>query len=462
MSQEVALYQSHKYAKVGLVLLALFSPISLFDYNQNFFWEYSTITCVFILLVGNVVINLGNTVNLLSIAGLLAVLQWLIGPMITYIIDYEFFASDEIMLFKVPQDQYFNYTLPATLAFLGGLFILKPKSKHFKELPVFLKNNRTNAQKLGPILFSIGIFFTLLPIPLGYFGWLLKGCLQLSVIAYWLFNLKHKMVITVVGFGIIAVDAVLHGMFGELIYWTLFMGIIISLSLRVKLVHKLALTSLGAIILFVISTTKWQYRILTWNNNSYTSIEKIELYRDIIVSNFQNDKIDRVRAGQEVIVRRLNQGGTISHIMNRVPKTQPYAEGETIFSAIATAIVPRLFWPSKPVAGKKDFYRFTGYRLKGTSMGITPIGEAYANFGKRGGILTMFVYGLFISSIYRFMISKSLHDNSLLIVMIPIVFFRVIYAESDMMRTLTAAIKGLMFVFILRVFINSLTDRKIL
>jgi hypothetical protein len=135
--------------------------------------------------------------------------------------------------------------------------------------------------------------------------------------------------------------------------------------------------------------------------------------------------------------------------MHRVPKTEPYANGETIFSAIATAIVPRVLWPNKPVAGKKDFYRFTGYRLKGTSMGITPIGEAYANYGARGGIITMFFYGLFLAWVFRVIIKRSLYKDSLLIIFIPLIFFRAIYAESDLMRTLTAATKGVMFVVFL-------------
>lgn len=135
--------------------------------------------------------------------------------------------------------------------------------------------------------------------------------------------------------------------------------------------------------------------------------------------------------------------------MDRVPKIEPYAKGETIDSAIATAIIPKLLWPNKPFAGKKAFYRFTGYHLKGTSMGITPVCEAYANSGRNGGIATRFFYRLFLSFIYWKLMISSFNKNGLIFISILIVFFRAIYAESDLMRTLTAATKGLMFILIM-------------
>ncbi len=437
-------------------ILAFIVPYFLLDASKENHNQYYLITGLFIFLVGEVIYTFGQSVNLLNIAALLAVIQWIVGPMVTYYIDYQFFASDEIMLFKVSEAEYFGYTIPGTIAFVLGIRLLNPGMKHYKHFPEYVKRNQSRAAVVGKLLFYVGIFFTVsesfIPPILGYVGWLMKGLLQVSVIVYWLFDLPRKYFVTALGVGLIAINAVLGGMFGELVYWLLFISILVSMRMKISLFKKLLFFSASFIAVFIISATKWQYRIITWNAEvgEYSGVDKLVLYKDIIVNNVTNNDIDRVRAGQEVIVRRLNQGGTISHIMNRVPKTEPYANGETIFSAIATAIVPRVLWPNKPVAGKKDFYRFTGYRLKGTSMGITPIGEAYANYGRTGGIITMFFYGLFMALLFRIIIKRSLYRDSLLIIFIPLIFFRAIYAESDLMRTLTAATKGVMFV----VFIN--------
>lgn len=423
----------------------------------SFIWGNSTYLLV-IGLTGALFFKLfqdiGKSLSLLTFTALLASLQWLLAPLITYHIDYEFFTSDKIMLLKVPVNQYFRYVFPATIAFIFGLFILAPRRADHSNI---LKTNcdSKTVRIVAITLFYLGLSAQILmnvsgSLSFGYFGWLLRHLPLISVILFWFFNLKRKWIYSAVAIGTLLLDALNTGMFGELVYWLLFIFLFLSLKLKPGITFKSGMIAFGILIFFVISISKWEYRLSLWQGDVRTNSERIELYTDILSKNLTNPQHDTKQLSQALIARRLSQGGTISHIIDRIPAKESMASGETVSNAILSALIPRLFWPDKPVAGQQNFQRFTGVKLiEGTSMGITPIGEMYANFGHRGGILGMFFYGLFLSFIYRFFVRSVWNPSSLLVFLMPLVFIRSIQAETDLMRTLTASVKGIMFIVIL-------------
>ena len=83
--------------------------------------------------------------------------------------------------------------------------------------------------------------------------------------------------------------------------------------------------------------------------------------------------------------------------MNNVPSQTPFARGETIRNALVASVFPRFLYPDKPIAGgRENMENYAGISLnENTSMDISQVGEAYANFGEMGGIIMMFVLGLF-------------------------------------------------------------------
>ena len=65
-----------------------------------------------------------------------------------------------------------------------------------------------------------------------------------------------------------------------------------------------------------------------------------------------------------------------------------YASGET-FGKVAVALIPRVFWPDKPVVGGGGSVvrDFTGIEFaEGTSIGAGQVFEFYVNFGSLGVI----------------------------------------------------------------------------
>lgn len=100
---------------------------------------------------------------------------------------------------------------------------------------------------------------------------------------------------------------------------------------------------------------------------------------------------------------RLNEGYIIARVLAWVPSAEPYARGETIVTALRSALVPRFLDPDKYVVGGETIIpRFTGLRLiNGTSMGLSVPGELYANFGRTWAVAGTFLWGLLLGMIFR-------------------------------------------------------------
>ncbi len=106
----------------------------------------------------------------------------------------------------------------------------------------------------------------------------------------------------------------------------------------------------------------------------------------------------------ERIDDRLNQSALVGAAVIHLQETRDYARGSTLYDAVL-ALVPRVFWPDKPVsAGSGDLVaRFTGIDfLTGggqTSVGIGSVLELYANFGTIGVVVGFCILGIIVTSL---------------------------------------------------------------
>ena len=123
--------------------------------------------------------------------------------------------------------------------------------------------------------------------------------------------------------------------------------------------------------------------------------------------------------------------------------------GRTYVDAFNSAILPRFLFPNKKGAGaqsREDFIEMTGYHLsRGTSMGLSILGESYGNFGLLGGTVFMFIWGVFIAKFISFIDRLSIKDF-LWIMFLPIICFNLIKAEISMMSVLNWTVKSVLFV----------------
>ena len=153
--------------------------------------------------------------------------------------------------------------------------------------------------------------------------------------------------------------------------------------------------------IFCITTKcKTDYRAKVWASKEQITTQS---FYNTVNTNFDSKSPINVDFYMPLIFR-LNQGYLVTAVMHKVPSQEPFADGNTITTAVIDAFVPRFLNPEKEEAGgRQKIKRFTNITLVGeTSMNIGLLGESYANFGKVGSVAFMFVYGLLM----RFLIEK--------------------------------------------------------
>jgi len=147
---------------------------------------------------------------------------------------------------------------------------------------------------------------------------------------------------------------------------------------------------------------------------------------------------------------RMNHGQLVSKVLQRVPKEQDYTNGRTLVRAVGGAFLPRIIWPGKPNFGGEENMRvFLGHKGKlMLSENIGPYGEGYGNFGKVGGIIYSFVFGIFLS----FLLHKILvicRKKPTLLLFLPFIFLKALSVETDLLTTLGSLWTAIIFVWFL-------------
>ena len=176
----------------------------------------------------------------------------------------------------------------------------------------------------------------------------------------------------------------------------------------------------------------------------------VSLFTDLVQEKVIESDYVTSETNLSAMVTRINQGWIIARIMSWTPSHEPFAEGETILEALKDALLPRFLFPNKVKAGGRTYFtRFTGKDISdNTSMGLSLIGEAYANFGIGGGVFFMFLiglfYNLFIVKIYQ--IAKK---HPAIIFFIPLLFLQVVKAETDFSVIINHLFKASMTVFMI-------------
>jgi len=246
-------------------------------------------------------------------------------------------------------------------------------------------------------------------------------------------------------------------MFHELILWMLFLYLIYAFISKISAFSKL--TSMIAVIsvVFTIQYIKEDYREVVWENKIQGNTDKLAFASELAQEKLSTDSEIEKQDKLQEMVDRINQGWIIARIMYVVPQYEPFAEGETISEGLKAALLPRLLAPDKVKTGGQEYFpRFTGMKLIGsTSMDLSIIGEAYANYGITGGVIFMFCLGLFYNLSLRFLIKKA-ENLPELILWIPLIYFYTVKAESDFTTSINHIVKAGIVTYLLLFILNKI------
>ena len=382
--------------------------------------------------------RLDQGLPLMQMAALLAGFQWCLGPFLAYSTDLVY--SRYVMY--VDEGMYFSFALPGTALFAFGLLAV---GSSVKQRGLLRTVRWENFQTIGIILALLGFGARLASgfVPGGLaFAVFLTSQLSYVAVLYFMFSRRpHRW--WWIGLTLLPTfrQTAESAMFHDLLLWAALLFCYWYGMRKHTLGGKFGMLAVMGLVLFSIQSVKESYRLKVWNN------EEASFFGEVV--NFWSTAGEM--SAEEVlpnVIMRLNQGWIISAVMRNVPEKEPFADGETVVNAFAGAFVPRFIWASKAKSGgQENFRRFTGLSLeKSTSMAISPLGEAYANFGRDGGILLMLGFGLSFSLIYSACLRWTLKRPDFLF-WIPLIFYQAIKAETEFVTVLNQVSKGAVIAF---------------
>lgn len=414
-----------------------------------------------ILMLYRLLYKFGNGFVLREVIANYTCVIYLLMPLLGYSIytKESRIARIWVKYMPIPPEQYFSFVLPAVLAFLLGMFFIggkKPPVDEDKQIMDLLGRIREvlrgNAS-IGFLLIGIGVFFyflkPVLPGPLEFIGnlthlFIFPGLLYIHFQP----ALKGKVFVYLFVALFFLADAARTGMFTVVFYMGITVGSMLFLGSRISFKFKLMGFVLAISCTFILQLAKLAYRTNALASNK----------SEVGINSLQNIFAEKASGFNTIfsqnaffpIYARMNQGYNVSLVMRRIPYKQPFDNGTSIYKSLAASVVPRLLWPDKPQAGGAyNMEHFAGFKIKGWSTNIGPIGEAYGNFGSTGGIIYMFFFGLFIRWAYL-LVFKFARINPVLFLWFPVLFFEITYSmENDSLQALNSFLKAGFFIWLL-------------
>lgn len=420
----------------------------------------------FIILIGLIVsISLVLSLNrppsaIKHLIALLAYLQLCLGPFLYY----KFFQGTPIsevwqLEMAVNFELYFSYILPAIIAFIVGLNLTRMK---VYEGFVF----DANSPKAIKILIWCGIvcqafLFSSVHNSLWFLlnlGSSLANCGLLAIHMKQIQKAeKMKDALTLpalILFCLLFAQSAKSGMFEGLVFWGF---ILLTLTLSVlprSLTRNFGILISGVLILVTVQTSKGIYRSKVWQKGHESNVTQLS---KSLVLGF---RVARENSSSETfwfpIVERLNQGRIVSHVIQKIEQNKIEQDFMRIPQALASACVPRLLWPDKPLAGgHENIKRFTDLQLQGnTSMNISHFGDFFIAFGKQGGPLFLLFWGFFLGQLIQRITSGNM--TKYVLWLSPILLLGLIPIETDFNMVVNHIVKSALFI----VFISKVLTRN--
>jgi hypothetical protein len=230
------------------------------------------------------------------------------------------------------------------------------------------------------------------------------------------------------------------GMFHDLLLWLALIFCIWYPTAKWLHYRKALIFILAAVAIFAIQVVKQDYRERLKSGERPSLVLMAIDYLSPSGKAWEQDVLS-------LALVRLNQGWIVSAVMENVPDKEPFAQGATVSEAVI-ALAPRFLLPNKATAGgRENFRKYTGLPIgDSTSMCICVLGEAYANFGRFGGMAFMALFGSIFAIYYsRILKWAVLHPDFLL--WIPLIFYQAIKAETDLVVIANQIVKGSIVAF---------------
>ncbi|GAB2596294.1 hypothetical protein GCM10027190_50680 [Spirosoma areae] len=392
--------------------------------------------------------RIGERIALLECISCIASLEILLVPAITY---WVFPAS-----MPIASATYFSYALPAFIAFYIGINNFssrQPERPHrwrFQDVQVYLQAK----QSASIVLLLIGLagFWvkTVVPAAPAFLSVLPSYCLFISALYAHFSRSKYRLLIGGTVLVVLLAYTARVGMFGDLFFWLMLMGLFGAASLERPPSMRLKIGMAGSAfgLLLLIQSIKGEYRYNTWGYHRHERRGDVPLMADLLTDRLMNP--DKLLTTDQLFLStvRFNQGIMIGSAMAKVPAHEAFANGEVLLSLVYP-LIPRLIWPNKPqTGGYENIRRFTTLpQSENTSINLSPLGEGYVNFGY-GGIVFALLYGTLLRHVFQYVFSIADRIPSL-ILWLPMLYVGCLTMETDLLSTWGSLLNSAIFMYLL-------------
>lgn len=395
--------------------------------------------------------SIGSIIPVRYLLGSFMCLQLLLGPSIAYMGADEYRASQYKM--QLPLEDYFSYVLPAIVAFIAGLHITAKKLKgEILNVPAIYDFTDKNPQ-LPYYLIGLGFIFSyMLEIVPAEIGFVLVLLANFKFIGLFLVILSRKplplLSLTIVITSIVA-SSIIGAMFHDLLTWAVFIGAVLAIKYQPSISTKTIFTISFILLSFVIQNIKKGYRQAVWYGNEEASLETFEK----VYSKTSSEAALFSKYNFSEATSRINQGFIVTHIMQNIPAKMSYSNGDELKLILESAFLPRILAPNKLNAGDRElFMKYSGMRIhRGTSMALGSVGDAYINFGKLGGSIFMFLYGLLFSSVLN-ILHKASKNYPIILLFSSLMFYYPIRPDCELQTILGHLFKSAFLVYVIFLF----------
>lgn len=419
-----------------------------FFFPDEPFWAVAGLSFT-VFVVCHLFLTAERFVVMPGLMSLVACINWIVSPWLAY----HFPPSFELFSMEISPEPFFGFAVPATIAlWLGAHLAVKPPSGVASApLPLTKRDQRFMD---GLIIFGLAISMVspYLPQSLAFFYYILAQLSFVGALSWMLSGTPGWTFRIILVYLHLLLEVAGGGVFYEFILWSGYLLICMAYVRRWR--AKLIAALLAALILGgVLNSIKSEYR-RTIAEMDLNASERVLILGDLLWNAITpSDKTTSfVKFGDSVV--RFNQGWIMSRVMNRVPNIEPYANGQTVLTAVVASVVPRIFFPEKEVVGSRAmFAKYAGVQLNEyTQMTVGIAGEMYVNFGPLGGVLAVFIYGYLVGWLFNGF-SRIAYKNPIWWAWVPFVMIAAIEADWNLVDILNYIIKSLIILWVvLRLF----------
>ncbi len=391
--------------------------------------------------------SFGYVLPLRYLLGAFMCLQMLLGPTFAYngLDAYQSFTYK----MKVPEEVYFGYALPAVICFIIGLHIsagkLKGEELDQKSIAAFVDSSGDLPYWFIGIGFISSIISGYFSSEFGFVFYLLGSFKFIGAFMLILSNKQLKTGALILVFGSIILSSLSEAMFHDLLTWVIFIGSVLAIKLKPNMGIKLGVAAGFILVSVIIQQLKGDYRTSAWGggNSGLDAFERVydKKHEQNGIFNFESLAQSNVR---------INQGFIITNILKNVPARVPFSNGAELYQILEAAFLPRILAPNKLNAGDRTiFMKYSGMPIKrGTSMGLSSMGDGYINFGVVGGCIFMFCLAFLFSAVLNGFYKHS-KNYPILLLFTPLVFYYPIRPDCELQTSLGHLVKSCFLIFVM-------------